>query len=238
MAERRELSAARDAILNSRGEDLSGPFVAAFPVDGAAVSVLAGPASGSTVSSSGPVASRLDELQFDLGEGPCWTALAHGLPVLRSDIRAQGALEWPAFTEGVARDALTTGIASMFAFPLAIGALDIGALDLYALERVSLGPAMAAEATALAGLVAWQVLRTILNDGDGAYDTTSLGFSRREVHQATGMVLVQLAITAEEAEILLRAHAFSSGRSVADVARDVVERRLDFSATGDPKSQE
>jgi hypothetical protein len=53
--------------------------------------------------------------------------------------------------------------------------------------------------------------------------------SRREVHQATGMILVQLGISADEASLLLRAHAFSSGRSVKEVANDVVERRLDFS---------
>ena len=33
----------------------------------------------------------------------------------------------------------------------------------------------------------------------------------------------------EDAELLLRAHAFSAGRTVRDVAKDVVARRLDFS---------
>jgi AmiR/NasT family two-component response regulator len=51
---------------------------------------------------------------------------------------------------------------------------------------------------------------------------------RREVHQATGMILMQLETTATEAFSLLRAHAFSSGRTVEDVAKDVVARLLDF----------
>ena len=52
---------------------------------------------------------------------------------------------------------------------------------------------------------------------------------RREVHQATGMVLVQLNTTATDAFLRLRSHAFASGRTVQDVAHDVVTRQLDFS---------
>ena len=58
-------------------------------------------------------------------------------------------------------------------------------------------------------------------DGHAAY--------QMQVHQATGMVQVQLGVTIEEAFLMLRAHAFAAGRPVAGVARDVVERRLRFS---------
>ncbi|MCU1414843.1 MAG: transcriptional regulator, partial [Microbacteriaceae bacterium] len=46
---------------------------------------------------------------------------------------------------------------------------------------------------------------------------------------ATGMVIAQLDISADDALLLLRAHAFSSGRSVREVSADVVSRRLVFS---------
>jgi hypothetical protein len=59
-------------------------------------------------------------------------------------------------------------------------------------------------------------------EGAGAY-------SRREVHQATGMVLAQMHITPAEALLVLRGHAFASGRTVLEVAADVIDRRLDFS---------
>src|SRR6266516_6434587 len=55
-------------------------------------------------------------------------------------------------------------------------------------------------------------------DGHAAY--------QMQVHQATGMVKIQLGVTIEEAFLMLRAHAFASGRPAAEVARDVVERRL------------
>ena len=51
---------------------------------------------------------------------------------------------------------------------------------------------------------------------------------RAEVHQATGMVLVQLDITPKDAFARLRAYAFAQRRPLSDVARDVVARRLVF----------
>lgn len=42
------------------------------------------------------------------------------------------------------------------------------------------------------------------------------------------MILVQLDTSATEAFIRLRAHAFATGRSIQDVAHDVVTRVLDF----------
>src|SRR5438270_521228 len=49
-----------------------------------------------------------------------------------------------------------------------------------------------------------------------------------QVHQATGMVKVQLGISVEDAFLLLRARAFASERPLREVATDVVERRLRF----------
>lgn len=47
-----------------------------------------------------------------------------------------------------------------------------------------------------------------------------------EVHQATGMVSVQLGISMDEAFVRLRAHAFAEHRPLRDVARAVVAREL------------
>jgi hypothetical protein len=40
------------------------------------------------------------------------------------------------------------------------------------------------------------------------------------------MISVQLDVSLAEASVRLRAHAYADGRPLAEVARDVVERRL------------
>jgi hypothetical protein len=54
---------------------------------------------------------------------------------------------------------------------------------------------------------------------------------RREVHQATGMILVQLDTSATVAYSRLQAYAFANGQSVQAVAHDVVTGKLTFTNT-------
>ena len=213
--------------------DLCDPFLSVLPVEGAALSVLVGPGQA-TVSSSNATAARIDELQFDLGEGPCWDAMSTRRPVLRPDFALVGSEDWPLFNEGVRRDGIHEEIGALYAFPLYVGSLDLGAVDLYASAPRELQGTEVRRVSKLAELASWQVLRRILGDDGSEEDLSPL--SRRDVHQATGMVLAQLNISANDALLLLRAHAFSSGRSVMDVAADVVERRLDFSPGQTPRA--
>jgi hypothetical protein len=222
------------SVAHERGTNLCDPFVDALPVTGAALSVMSGAVGQSTISASNVIAARLDELQFDLGEGPCWEAVSTRRPALTPNLRTGAHAAWPVFAEAVRSDRVAGEVSAIFAFPLIVGSLDIGAVDLYAATPGALTPEQVAGATSLAEVAAWQVLRKVLDDQDldTGNDEFSARSSRREVHQATGMVLAQLNISANDAALLLRAHAFASGRSVREVATDVVERRLDFSKKG------
>ncbi|WP_280305748.1 ANTAR domain-containing protein [Nocardia neocaledoniensis] len=51
-------------------------------------------------------------------------------------------------------------------------------------------------------------------------------FSRALVFNASGMVAVQLAVSAEEGLARLRAYCFAAGRPISEVAADIVARRL------------
>ena len=233
---RSTITEARVALANSweRGTSMCDPFLSVLPVTGASVSLLAGPRGQATLCSSDDTASRLDEMQFDLGEGPCWSALSSRKPVLDSAIRSHTNPDYPVFSEAIRNG--PDNVESMFAFPLAVGSLEIGAVDLYSAARSELTVEQIRDASSLATLASWQVLRRILSDPDGPSSPTESTSreSRREIHQATGMVLAQLNISVENADLLLRAHAFASSRSVAEVANDVVERRLDFSTPESP----
>jgi hypothetical protein len=59
-----------------------------------------------------------------------------------------------------------------------------------------------------------------------ADELSDVGAHRAEVHQASGMLAVQLGIGVAEALVRLRAHAYASDRPVAAVADDIVGRRL------------
>lgn len=225
MATHSEISAARLAILTSHETNLSlcAPFLTVLPVTGASVSVLATPAALSTMCATDDFAASLDELQFDLGEGPGWDALRSRQPVLDSQFAVDGHVRWPLFG-AAASGSILRGI---YAFPLAVGSLELGAIGLYSTAPTVLSDSEIAGASALAETVSWQVLRRIVSDDEPVEESS---YSRREIHQATGMVLAQLDVSAEDAILLLRAHAFSSGRSVKEIANDVVERRLIFEA--------
>lgn len=51
---------------------------------------------------------------------------------------------------------------------------------------------------------------------------------RSVIHQASGMVSVQLGVSLAAALARLRAYAYANDHSLADVAKDVVARRLRF----------
>jgi hypothetical protein len=175
------------------------------------------------------VAGELEEWQLTFGQGPCLDAFHHGGPVLAVDLRAADCLaRWPVFTPA----ALDSGARAVFALPLQVGAIRLGVLDLYRLRPGPLSAHELADALAFADTAAMLLLDTAAGTQP---DTVDLAWQRDDptahqahVHQATGIVLVQLGTSAEAAFARLRAYAFAHGRRLGDVARDVVERRLRF----------
>ncbi len=199
---------------------LSTECLAALPVTGVGVALMTadGP-SGVVVAATDDRARQLEELQFALGEGPCVEASASGRPVLQPDLRIAGPARWPQFGAAV----LAAGVRAIFAFPLRVGAIRVGVLDCYRDEPGRLASVDLAEALAYARATTEAVLYLQSHDGliapiDG----------RAEVHQATGMIAIQLSIGLTDALLRLRAHAYASDRTVASVAADVVGRRLSF----------
>lgn len=207
-------------------------FLESLTISGAAISVFSGLSPATIVCASDAVAARIDELQFDLGEGPRWEALISRRPVLLPDVRRGPHTAWPVFAESL----LELHVGALFVFPLMLGALDVGVAELYRSEPGPLSPAEHSTAAQLADAATWLLLRQLLTltpaDGaDAPADDSPL--SRREIHQATGMVLAQAGTSARDALLLMRAYAFAQGRTVREVARDVVSRSLDFTPEGD-----
>ncbi len=218
----------------SRGEPVSvahvcAAAVAAVRVDGAGVTVMVSPTVRDTVHATDRVAGELEEWQLTFGQGPCVDAFSDGGPVLVRDLRLPTCLaNWPAFTPA----ALGSGARAVFALPLQVGAIRVGVLDLYRTRPGPLSPHELADALAFADTAGMLLLDTAAGTQP---DTAELAWQRddptahqAQVHQATGMILVQLGVSAEAAFARLRAYAYAHDRRLGDVARDVVERRLRF----------
>ena len=163
-------------------------------------------------------------------------AAATGAPVLVPDLHnSTEALRWPVFAAAVAEQ---TDAVALFALPLQWGTVNLGVLDLYRAAPGGLSAVQYRDALSAADVAALMMLgqRTDPaggaeighNDGLGGSWLDEASGHHAEVHQATGMVLAQLGISATEALARLRAHAFAEQRLLVDVARDVVARRLRF----------
>ena len=106
-------------------------IVEILPVTGAGVTLISAAAGPRYVAASDPSALRFEELQTELGEGPCLAAYTTGMAVSVADLR-----EDKRFKHFAPR-ALEAGLAAAFTFPLRQGDNRLGALDLY---RDSPGP--------------------------------------------------------------------------------------------------
>ncbi|WP_282694143.1 GAF domain-containing protein [Streptomyces sp. CC208A] len=168
--------------------------------------------------SSDPVAERLAEIQYSLGEGPCRNALTLAAPVLAADL-ADGpdARRWPVF----ARQAVALGVRAVFSLPLGSSRLAIGTLDLH---RDEPGPLAERDRsfTFLAADAITTALLSLHAESEGAAWLGTAENDHGEVHQATGMLMVRLGVDSEHALAALRAHAFAEGRTLTETARDVI----------------
>jgi hypothetical protein len=197
--------------------------VAALPVDGVGVSVTGGPGQQNKVAATDEVSGRIEDLQVLLGQGPCVDAVSTGRPVLVADLAEPGVdHRWPVFVPAVT----TIGVRAAFAVPLLVGDLRIGAMDLYRRSAGPLDPDHLAHAEDLATAAVEVLLRLQIEGPDGADGAIPGDWAATSVvHQATGMVMVQLGADASSAFAALRARAFRDGVTLQELAREVIDRR-------------
>ena len=195
-------------------------------MSGAGIMLMAGDMPRGSVCSTNAVSALVEELQYSLGEGPCVDAHNENRPVLEPDLAAPMTPRWLAFT-GPAVDA---GVRAVFGFPLQLGAVRLGALNLYCDRPGALSGEQHADALVVADVAAEAVLMLQAEAPRGklAAALEKGADFHYAVHQASGMVSVQLEVSVGEALVRLRAYAFGNNCPLVEVARDVVARRLRF----------
>ena len=198
-------------------------------VDAAAISLVFGGVNDGTLGSSSAAARTYDELQFVLGQGPCLDSVAQRAPVLVPDLAATPEGRWPAYTAAM----LDLRIRGVFAIPVLVAGECVGAFDLFRVRPGGLDTDELAGAMIAAEMAAIPLLDLLDTDlHAAAADPHSTAWAelhaltRAEFSQATGMLVAQLGVKPADASIRLRAHAYATGRSVPEVARDILDRRL------------
>ena len=220
-------------------------------VDGLAVTLAPEGSASELVLFSEPFTARMEDLQYTLGEGPTREATRHSSPFLEPDL-AVSEWQWPMFTPA----AMDAGLRAVFAFPMRLGAIRVGAMTCY---RRSIGPVgrqVFLDALALADALTLFMVTVHLpsaplpaptsgpeRPGAGAPKPELCGpvgqvgwvdLHRAQVHQAAGMLAVDLRVSIVTALVRLRAVAYAQDRPILEVAQDILERRLRLSPDAAP----
>jgi GAF domain-containing protein len=113
---------------------------------GAHVGISAAAPSGTfeTLAGTDPLVFVLDDLQYDLDEGPCLTAMREGHTVTVED--AESDHRWPRFLPR----AVDLGLSSHAGLPFAFEGKALGGLNMYSTKHMRMDPARLAHAKAIA----------------------------------------------------------------------------------------
>jgi hypothetical protein len=211
-------------------ESLSGPPAAlqricravtsTLLLSGAVVQVIADSREAVVLASSDDASHRLGEIPFEVGEGPCLDAFTIARPVLVRDLLGEGQSRWPGYVSAI-RGA---GLRATYALPLHVGAVRLGVLELYGSRVHSLSSAE----LSLALVFAQAATDCLLGPSTGSSvalleDRNAEGVGHWvEIHQAQGMVTVDLDLDLAGALALMRAHAFSRGLPLLELARMIL----------------
>jgi GAF domain-containing protein len=219
-----------NVLVNASGDQpvsvhsLCAGAVALLPVSGASVTLTGEGATQVVATSLDGLARELQDLEFTLGEGPSVEATRDGRPVVVGDLASVDG-RWPEFAPA----AMALGVRAIFALPLHAGERSVGILTLCRDRPMVTTAAQYGDALLVASLVT-DLLLTL--QSDAASESLAFGLDvydhRAVVHQATGIVAVQLRCGVDEALVRLRGYAFATDRPVDDVAKEVVQGHLRF----------
>ncbi|MEO7061205.1 MAG: GAF and ANTAR domain-containing protein [Lapillicoccus sp.] len=188
-----------------------------------------------TVAATDHCAARLEDLQEVVREGPGWSA-HRDFEAVSGDL-SESPARWPTLAAAAVEE---MGPMWMCAAPIRAGSELIGVLTLH-------GPTTGQDVTTghdsavvVAELGTVQFLADVVGAAlfaavDSQIERGDSWIERAKVNQAGGMVSSQLSVPIADALALLRAHAFTGGISLVDVADQVLHGSLLF--TPRPKEE-
>ncbi|EWT01404.1 antitermination regulator [Intrasporangium oryzae NRRL B-24470] len=170
-----------------------------------------------TAASTDEIARRIDQIEIEVGEGPCVDAIMdegyqHDVDLTR------GNTPWPRFTQRIVAE---TPVRSAIGYRLLIDGDKVGALNLFS-DR----PGGLTEASADAGAViaSFASVALMAVRARGEAETLRHGLeSNREIGKAVGLLMASHHLTGDEAFDLLRRTSQDLNMKLTHVAAQVVE---------------
>jgi hypothetical protein len=171
-----------------------------------------------TLAASHDEALEADEVQYEVGSGPCVDA------AVRDHVFVTGRIEddprWPEYGRRVHHE---VGVTSVLAQRLTLpdGNSSLAALNLYACAPDAFGPLAMREGLLLATQCSLLVAAHLAHDR--AENLTKALASNREIGTAIGILMARHRISRDEALGILRVVSQDSNRKVSAVAADVAD---------------
>jgi hypothetical protein len=168
-----------------------------------------------SIGATSQTATEVSDAQKRTGQGPCLEAASHDCIIRCADLHQES--RWPAFCEA----ATASGIAGLMSFQLYTHDTRKAALNLYGGTPFGFGP----DDEAIGAMLATQAANAFI-----AYDKElqfrSALVSRDIIGQAKGMLMQRFDIDAVLAFEVLTVLSQKNNTPIAEVATDMVTRRL------------
>ena len=186
--------------------------------DHASVSLLADGGSVVTAGASDDLTIVLDDAQYEIGEGPCLSAILGGMRVRVDDFAGDD--RFPRF----GARAVAEGVASCLSLPVALRGDTIGGLNLYAKARRAYTDASVVEGEEVALQVALLVMSTRGYERSlRLVDQVQVAMnSRAEIEQAKGILMVRSHCDADRAFDILRRASQRQNVKLRQIAHTIV----------------
>jgi GAF domain-containing protein len=193
-----------------------------LPVTGAGVMLEEAEGMLRFVAASDDVVRRIEELQIEVGEGPCLYAYETGEQVIIPDLSRTELLR------RFAPRALAAGMAAVYSFPMRFEDQRVGGLNLYGTDSGDFDNDARDAGQLLADAATIYLLsaRTLEERNQLVVQLQEALDTRIVIEQAKGKLSAQLGLPADEAFKRLRHYARSNRRRIHDVARAIVTDEL------------
>lgn len=169
-----------------------------------------------TAAATDDVARRIDQLERDLGEGPCLDAIQTETAQLDGDLST--ASDWPRLRAIVLEQ---TPVRGMAGFRMLIDDRKVGSLNLFSDRAGALIGASMDQASVLASFAS---VALIAASHDEAASSLRAGLSsNREIGKAVGLMMAFHKVSDEAAFAILRKASQDMNVKISDIAKQIVD---------------